>query len=297
MVAPQVPPVPHVLAERRDVAGQHRQVDVLVLARQPGERLDRPAAHEPPRSREPAQQRGHATAGRAATSRRTGGRRPRPRPRRLSAAAALAPARSRLRNYRPAAAAQRVTIANTGGRLSLATCGEEVPVDVDAAAGCTASASARWRTRSPGVAWKARTCRPARTVSRLVDHPGEGAAAPPPRLDRPDGGRRRRRSGVRPRRRRRAGIQSCTANAGLFGLAAVDGRREPSSARSAAAASSLIGGSRRAWRSRRDPRVGDPRHRVGPRRRPGLEHLLLRHRRAAGSTLPGRGTPPTTCGQ
>jgi hypothetical protein len=48
VVAPQVPAVADVLAQGRDVAGQDRQVDVLVLAQHSGERLDRPAADDPP---------------------------------------------------------------------------------------------------------------------------------------------------------------------------------------------------------------------------------------------------------
>ena len=52
VVAPEVPGVADVLAQGRHVAGEDREVDVLVLARRTGEGLDRPAADDPPRPRE-----------------------------------------------------------------------------------------------------------------------------------------------------------------------------------------------------------------------------------------------------
>src|SRR6478672_4418112 len=53
---PELPPLPHVCPQGRDVAGEDRDVDVLVLARHPGERLDRPAADDPPRPVEAGEQ-------------------------------------------------------------------------------------------------------------------------------------------------------------------------------------------------------------------------------------------------
>ena len=55
--------VAHVLTEGGDVAGEHRQVDVLVLARRAGERLDRPATDQPPRPVEPVEEGAATPAG------------------------------------------------------------------------------------------------------------------------------------------------------------------------------------------------------------------------------------------
>ena len=53
---PQVPAALEVVAHRWQVSSQERQVDVLVLAGDPGERLDRPATCDPPRHGQPFEQ-------------------------------------------------------------------------------------------------------------------------------------------------------------------------------------------------------------------------------------------------
>jgi hypothetical protein len=50
---PRVPPIPQEQPERRGVAGEDRDVHVLMVTRHPGERLDAPAADDPPGPVEP----------------------------------------------------------------------------------------------------------------------------------------------------------------------------------------------------------------------------------------------------